>query len=339
MEHLAVGTVVGLILFVFVVLVYFPVGLYISAVFSGVAVSPWRLIGQRLRGIDQGDIIRPLIQGKKAGLRLDIEELEAHYMANGRVGSVVNAMISANKAGISLLFNQAAAIDLAGRNILEAVAMSVNPRVIKTPLLAGVAKNGIEVKAMARVTVKAHIDRLVGGAGEETILARVGEGICAAIGSVESHKEILEYPDRISKTIIKKGLDANTAFEIVSVDIADVEVGRNIGANLQIEQAEADKRIAQAKAEERRVMAVARTQEMQALEQEMKAKLVEAQADVPRAMAEALLKGNLGVMDYYKMKNVDADTRMRENFSQYGTDQHADASTVQLAQGSPSQSR
>ncbi|MBI4868598.1 MAG: flotillin-like protein FloA [Candidatus Wallbacteria bacterium] len=315
------GIIVGfffLIVILFSLLAYFPIGLWVSAVSSGVVLSPMRLIGMRLRGIDQAEVIRPLIQGKKGGILLDIDELEAHYLANGHVQLVVNALISAIKAGIRLSFNEAAAIDLAGRNILDAVSMSVTPKVIKTPLISAMAKNGIEVKATARVTVKAKINKLVGGAGEETILARIGEGICSTIGGADKHTDILANPNLISSSIIAKGLDANTAFEIISIDIADIEVGRNIGAQLHMDQAEAEKRIAQAKAEERRAMAVAKTHEMIAYEQEMKARLVEAEGDVPKAIAEALRKGSLGIMDYYRMKNVDADTRMRDAFSRSG---------------------
>ena len=315
MGGFTVAIVAGAIILFFTMLAYFPVGLWVSAISSGVMLSPMRLVGMRLRGVDQSEIVRPMVQGKKAGLLLDIDELEAHYLANGHVQLVVNALISANKAGIKLSFNDAAAIDLAGRNILDAVSMSVTPRVIKTTVISAMARNGIEVKATARVTVKAKINKLVGGAGEETILARIGEGICATIGGAQAHSDILADPRLISQSILAKGLDANTAFEIISIDIADIEVGRNIGAQLHTDQAEAEKRIAQAKAEERRAMAVAKTHEMIALEQEMKARLVEAEGDVPRAIAEALRKGSLGLMDYYRLKNVDADTRMRDSFA------------------------
>lgn len=318
MGGLTIAVLFGAIVLFFTLMAYFPIGLWVSAISSGVVVSPMRLIGMRLRGVDQADIIKPLIQGKKGGLHLDIDELEAHYLANGHVQLVVNALISATKAGMRLMFNEAAAIDLAGRNILDAVSMSVTPKVIKTPLISAMAKNGIEVKATARVTVKAKINKLVGGAGEETILARIGEGICSTIGAAVSHSDILSNPNLISSTILSKGLDANTAFEIISIDIADIEVGRNIGAQLHTDQAEAEKRVAQAKAEERRAMAVARTHEMIALEQEMKARLVEAEGEIPRALSEALRNGTLGVMDYYRMKNVDADTRMRDSFARPG---------------------
>jgi uncharacterized protein YqfA (UPF0365 family) len=269
-------------------------------------------------------IVNPLIKAVKAGLDVSVNKLEAHYLAGGNVDRVINALIAAQRAEIPLSFERAAAIDLAGRNVLEAVQMSVNPKVIETPIVAAVAKDGIEVKAKARVTVRANIDRLVGGAGEETIIARVGEGIVTTVGSSESHKEVLENPDSISRTVLSKGLDAGTAFEILSIDIADVDVGRNIGAQLQTDQAEADKRIAQAKAEERRAMAVAREQEMKAMVQEMRAKVVEAEAEVPKAMAEALRQGKLGVMDYYSMKNIIADTQMRDSISRLGQKESED---------------
>ncbi len=313
--NFGIGITIAAIIVFFTLLAYFPIGLWVAAISSGVSVSPMRLIGMRLRGIDQAEVVKPLVQGKKAGISLGIDDLEAHFLANGNVTLVVNALISANKAGISLNFNEAAAIDLAGRNILDAVSMSVTPRVLKTPPMNAMARDGIEVKATANVTVKAKINKLVGGAGEETILARIGEGICSTIGSATSHKEILANPAKISTDILGKGLDANTAFEIISIDIADIEVGRNIGAQLHTDQAEAEKKIAQAKAEERRSMAMAKTQEMIALEQEMRARLVEAQGEVPKAIADALRSGNLGLMDYYKMKNVEADTRMREQFA------------------------
>jgi len=292
-----------------------PVGLWIQAWASGVRVPLTTLIGMRLRRIPPARIIYPLINATKAGIPVELNKLESHYLAGGNVDRVVNALIAAQKAGINLSFDRAAAIDLAGRDVLEAVQVSVNPKVIQTPMVAAVAKDGIQLLATARITVRANIDRLVGGAGEETIIARVGEGIVTTIGSAGSHKEVLENPDLISKTVLGKGLDAGTAFEILSVDIADVDVGKNIGAQLQIDQAEADKKIAQAKAEERRAMAVAAEQEMRAKVEEMRAKLVEAQAAVPMALAEALKSGNLGVMDYYTLKNIEADTDMRESLS------------------------
>ena len=293
----------GLLFFYFI-----PVGLWITAFFSGVPVSLFTLIGMRLRKVNPQEVIRPLISATKAGLELEIDKLEAHHLAGGNVAQVTNALISADKANIELPFQRATAIDLAGRDVLEAVQVSVNPKVIETPKVAAVANDGIQIIAMARVTVRANIERLVGGAGEETILARVGEGIVSTIGSSETHKKVLENPDNISKTVLTKGLDSGTAFEILSIDIADVDVGKNIGAQLQIDQAEADKQIAQAKAEERRAMAVA-------MEQEMRAKLVEAESQVPQAISEAFRHGNLGVRDYYDLKNVQADTQMRESLS------------------------
>jgi len=292
-----------------------PIGLWIQAWASGVRVPLSTLIGMRLRRIPPARIIYPLINATKAGIPVELNKLESHYLAGGNVDRVVNALIAAQKAGINLSFDRAAAIDLAGRDVLEAVQVSVNPKVIQTPMVAAVAKDGIQLLATARITVRANIDRLVGGAGEETIIARVGEGIVTTIGSATSHKEVLENPDLISKTVLGKGLDAGTAFEILSVDIADVDVGKNIGAQLQIDQAEADKKIAQAKAEERRAMAVAAEQEMRAKVEEMRAKLVEAQAAVPMALADALKSGNMGVMDYYTLKNIEADTDMRESLS------------------------
>ncbi|MGI5891587.1 MAG: flotillin-like protein FloA [Bacillota bacterium] len=308
-------TVVIVIILVIIVLSIIPVGLWISALAAGVKVGILDLIGMRLRRVAPSKIVNPLIKADKAGLDLKVSQLEAHYLAGGNVDRVVNALIAAERANIPLLFERAAAIDLAGRNVLEAVQMSVNPKVIETPVVAAVAKDGIEVRAKAKVTVRANIDRLVGGAGEETIIARVGEGIVTTVGSSNSHKEVLENPDSISRTVLSKGLDAGTAFEILSIDIADVDIGRNIGAQLQTDQAEADKRIAQAKAEERRAMAVAKEQEMLAMVQEMRARVVEAEADVPKAMAEAFRKGNLGVMDYYNMMNLVSDTKMRESIS------------------------
>jgi uncharacterized protein YqfA (UPF0365 family) len=287
---------------------FVPVGLWITALFSGVRVSLGTLIGMRLRKVVPAEIVRPLISATKAGLDLEIQQMEAHYLAGGRVGTVVTALISADRANIDLPWKRATAIDLAGRDVLQAVQVSVNPKVIETPRIAAVAKDGIQVIAVARVTVRANIERLVGGAGEETIIARVGEGSVSSIGSADSHKYVLENPDDISRRVLERGLDAGTAFEILSIDIADVDIGRNIGAELQTDQAEADKKIAQAKAEERRAMAVAQ-------EQEMRARVVEAEADVPRALAEALRNGNIGVMDSYRLDNVQADTRMRRSIA------------------------
>jgi uncharacterized protein YqfA (UPF0365 family) len=301
-----------------VLLSFVPLGLWISALAAGVKIGIFNLVGMRLRRVPPTKIVNPLIKAVKAGIDVGVNKLEAHYLAGGNVDRVINALIAAQRAEIPLTFERAAAIDLAGRNVLEAVQMSVNPKVIETPVVAAVAKDGIEVKAKARVTVRANIDRLVGGAGEETIIARVGEGIVTTVGSAESHKAVLENPDSISRTVLNKGLDAGTAFEILSIDIADVDVGRNIGAQLQTDQAEADKRIAQARAEERRAMAVAKEQEMKAMVQEMRAKVVESEAEVPKAMAEALRQGKLGVMDYYNMRNIMADTQMRDSISKMG---------------------
>ncbi len=292
-------------------LTFVPVGLWVTAMFSGVRLSMFTLIGMRLRKVKPQEIVRPLISGTKAGLRLDVEQMEAHHLAGGNVERVVHALISADRANISLPWRRAAAIDLAGREVLEAVQVSVNPKVIETPQVSAVAKDGIQLVATARVTVRANIERLVGGAGEETILARVGEGTVSAIGSAEKHAHVLENPDQISKLVLGKGLDHGTAYEILSIDIADVDVGRNIGAHLQSDQAEADMRIAQAKAEERRAMAVAREQEMRSSVEEMKAKVVAAEAEVPLAIAAAFRTGQLGVMDYQKYRNVEADTKMR----------------------------
>ncbi|NPV26853.1 MAG: flotillin-like protein FloA [Firmicutes bacterium] len=316
-----VGSLLVFVLIILAVALLFtfvPVGLWISALAAGVYVGLFTLVGMRLRRVPPAKIVNPLIKADKAGLKVTVNQLEAHYLAGGNVDRVVNALIAAERANIPLPFERAAAIDLAGRDVLQAVQMSVNPRVIETPMVSAMAKNGIEVKVVARVTVRANIDRLVGGAGEETVLARVGEGIVTTVGSSESHKAVLENPDLISRTVLEKGLDAGTAFEILSIDIADVDVGRNIGAQLQTDQAEADKRIAQAKAEERRAMAVAREQEMKAATQEMRAKVVEAEAEVPRALAAALREGKLGVMDYYNLQNLLADTQMREGFSRLG---------------------
>jgi uncharacterized protein YqfA (UPF0365 family) len=288
-----------------------PLRLWIEAISAGVSVGIGDLIGMRLRKVSPAAVVRPLINATKAGLHLTTRELEAHYLAGGHVDRVVKALISADKANIELPFQQAAAIDLAGRDVLEAVKVSVNPKVINTPKVAAMAKDGIQLIAVARVTVRANINRLVGGAGEDTILARVGEGIVSTIGSSESHQAVLENPDGISKTVLGKGLDSGTAYEILSIDIADVDVGKNIGAELQTDQAEADKRIAQAKAEERRAMAVAAEQEMKAKVEEMRARVVEAEAQVPQAMAEAFRSGNLGIMDYVRYNNVRSDTEMR----------------------------
>lgn len=297
---------------------FVPLGLWISSIAAGVNVGIFNLVGMRLRRVVPSRIVNPLIKARKAGLNVTVNQLEAHYLAGGNVDRVVNALIAAQRANIDLIFERAAAIDLAGRDVLNAVQMSVNPKVIETPVIAAVAKDGIEVKAKARVTVRANIERLVGGAGEETIIARVGEGVVSTVGSSESHKAVLENPDSISRTVLAKGLDSGTAFQILSIDIADVDVGRNIGAQLQTDQAEADKRIAQAKAEERRAMAVAKEQEMKAAVQEMRAKVVEAEAEVPKALAEALKNGKLGVMDYYQMQNIQADTQMRDSISKGG---------------------
>ena len=307
-----------MLLIIIILLVFFrfvPVGLWISALAAGVKVGLFNLVGMRLRRVPPQKIVMPLIKAVKAGMEMDTAQLEAHFLAGGNVDRVIDALIAAERAGIELNFSRAAAIDLAGRDVKEAVMVSVTPKVIETPVIAAMAKNGIQVKATARVTVRANIDRLVGGAGEEAIIARVGEGIVSTVGSSENHKDVLENPDNISKTVLRKGLDAGTAFEILSIDIADVDVGRNIGAELQIDQAEADKNIAQAKAEERRAMAVALEQEMRAKVQEMKAKVVEAEASVPEAMAYALREGKLGVMDYYNLKNITADTAMRDNIA------------------------
>ena len=307
---------------------FFPVGLWISAMASGVRVRISILIGMRFRRIAPGDVVRPLIKATKAGLNIDINEMEAHMLAGGHLNRVVDALIAAQAANIDLSFENCRAIDLAGRDVLEAVKTSVNPKVIETPIVAAVAKDGIELRAKARVTVRANIDRLVGGAGEETIQARVGEGIVTTIGSSGTHKEVLENPDKISETVLSKGLDSGTAYEILSIDIADVDVGRNVGAQLQMDQAEADRRIAQAKTEERRAMAVAKEQENIAAVQEMRARVVEAEAEVPRAMAEALRSGKLGVMDYYKMQNVQSDTHMRESIAGTGKPASSEPATV-----------
>ncbi|MFO7318293.1 MAG: flotillin-like protein FloA [Limnochordia bacterium] len=307
-----------LVAFLVVVLSFVPVGLWISAVAAGVRVSIVTLIGMRLRRVPPAQIILPLIKAEKAGLDVSIDKLEAHYLAGGNVDRVVDALIAAHRAQINLTFERAAAIDLAGRDVLEAVQMSVNPKVIETPEISAVAKDGIELKVKARVTVRANIDRLVGGAGEPTVIARVGEGIVTTVGSSESHKDVLENPDKISATVLAKGLDAGTAFEILSIDIADVDVGRNIGAQLQMDQAEADKNIAQAKAAERQFAAQAREQEMRAQVEEMRARVVEAEAEVPKAIAQALREGRIGALDYFMLRNLMADTEMRESVAREG---------------------
>lgn len=308
------GPVVIVVLAIIFLVLFFsfvPLGLWISARASGVKVGVFQLVGMRVRKVIPARIVNPLIKATKAGLEVSINKLEAHYLAGGNVDRVINALIAAQRAGIPLGFEQSCAIDLAGRDVLNAVQMSVNPKVIETPIIAAVAMDGIELRAKARVTVRANIDRLVGGAGEETIIARIGEGIVTTVGSSQSYKDVLENPDRISRTVLSKGLDSGTAFEILSIDIADVDVGRNVGAQLQIDQAEADKRISQAKAEERRAMAVAQEQENIAAVAGMRARVIEAEAEVPKAMAQAFRDGHLGVMDYYKMQNVQSDTEMR----------------------------
>ena len=316
-----IGGIVSIIVILVIVLVFLslvPLNLWISALASGVHVSIFTLVGMRIRRVSPAKIVGPLIKAEKAGLNMEISKMEAHYLAGGNLDRVVTALITARGANIKLDFPEACAIDLAGRDVLQAVQMSVNPKVIETPVVAAIAKDGIELRAKARVTVRANIERLVGGAGEETIVARVGEGIVTTVGSADSHKAVLENPDLISRTVLNKGLDAGTAFEILSIDIADVDVGRIVGAQLKMDQAEADRRIAQAKAEERRAMAVAREQEMKAAAQEQRAKVIEAEAEVPKAMAAALREGKLGVMDYYQMQNTIADTSMRESIATLG---------------------
>ncbi|MBS1487742.1 MAG: flotillin-like protein FloA [Bacteroidetes bacterium] len=316
---------IGFIFIVFIAIIGFfmfmyfvPVGLWITAIFAGVKVTIGELIGMRIRKVPPSVIVNSLITATKAGLQVTTRELETHYLAGGNVPNVIRALISADKANINLSFKQATAIDLAGRDVFEAVQISVNPKVINTPKVAAVAADGIQLIAIARVTVRASIQQLVGGAGEETILARVGEGIVTSIGSAKSHKEVLENPDKISKLVLSRGLDAGTAFEILSIDIADVDVGANIGAKLQTDQAAADLKVAEAKAEERRAMAVAVEQEMKAKAQEARAKVIEAEAEIPKSIAQAFVNGNLGVMDYYKMQNVQADTEMRQSISGSG---------------------
>jgi uncharacterized protein YqfA (UPF0365 family) len=322
LEEMSGGSIVLLIIGVLVLLWLFfylvPIGLWFNALISGVRISLLQLILMRWRKVPPSVIVNAMITSSKAGIPLNRNELEAHYLAGGRVMNVVKALISADKANIPLDFKAATAIDLAGRDVFEAVQMSVNPKVISTPPVTAVAKDGIQLIVYARITVRANIRQLVGGAGEETIIARVGEGIVTAIGSSETHKEVMENPDKISKVVLARGLDAGTAFEILSIDIADVNVGKNIGAILQMDQAQADKNIAQAKAEERRAMAVALEQEMKAKAQEARAKVIEAEAEIPKAIAEALRSGNLGVLDYYRMKNIQADTYMRESIAKPG---------------------
>jgi uncharacterized protein YqfA (UPF0365 family) len=324
------STTTGLVVFavmaiVLLLLLFYliPVALWFQAFVSDVRISLIQLIFMRFRKVPPSVIVNAMITSKKAGLELGRDALEAHYLAGGHINSVVNALISADKANISLTFKTATAIDLAGRNVLEAVQMSVNPKVINTPPVTAVAMDGIQLIAKARVTVRANIQQLVGGAGEDTVLARIGEGVVSSIGSSLSHKQVLEHPDVISKLVLEKGLDAGTAFEILSIDIADIDIGKNIGAVLQMDQAEADKNIAQARAEERRAMAVALEQEMIAKAQEARAKVIEAEADIPKAIAEAFRNGNLGIMDYYKFKNIQADTAMRESISHPGGSQEA----------------
>ena len=312
--------VIVIVIAVCVFLSFVPLGLWVSALASGVHVSMFTLVGMKIRRVKPAKIVAPLIKAEKAGLSMTISKMEAHYLAGGNLDRVITALITARGANIKLDFPEACAIDLAGRDVLQAVQMSVNPKVIETPVVAAIAKDGIELRAKARVTVRANIERLVGGAGEETVVARVGEGIVTTVGSAETHKAVLENPDLISRTVLAKGLDAGTAFEILSIDIADVDVGRNVGAQLQMDQAEADRRIAQAKAEERRAMAVAHEQEMKAAAQEQRAKVIEAEAEVPRAMAAALREGKLGVLDYYQMQNTIADTAMRESIASIGED-------------------
>ncbi len=309
------GLVIGVIVLLFIVLYFIPIGLWFSALVSGVKISLMQLFLMRFRKVPPGIIVRALIEGTKAGLHLNRNDLEAHYLAGGHVANVVHALVSASKANIDLSFKVATAIDLAGRDVFEAVQMSVNPKVINTPPVTAVSKDGIQLIAKARVTVRASIRQLVGGAGEETVLARVGEGIVSSIGSSHSHKAVLENPDFISRVVLEKGLDAGTAFEILSIDIADIDIGKNIGAGLQIDQAEADKNIAQAKAEERRAMAIALEQEMKAKAQEARAKVIEAEVKVPLAIAEAFKSGNLGIMDYMKYNNIKADTSMRDSIA------------------------
>ena len=313
-----VGIIVGVIILLYLFLYLIPIGLWFQALVSGVKISLLQLIFMRWRKVPPSIIVRAMIEGTKAGLILNRNDMEAHYLAGGRVADVVHALVSAEKANIELPFNMATAIDLAGRDVLVAVQMSVNPKVIDTPPVTAVAKDGIQLICKARVTVRANIKQLVGGAGEDTVLARVGEGIVSSIGSSASHKAVLENPDSISRVVLEKGLDAGTAFEILSIDIADIDIGKNIGAVLQMDQANADKNIAQAKAEERRAMAVAVEQEMVAKAQEARAKVIEAEVKIPLAMADAFKQGNLGIMDYYKFRNIEADTKMRDSIAKPG---------------------
>ena len=308
------GSIIGLFTFLYFV----PVGLWLTALFANARVTIGELIGMRFRKVPPGIIVNSLITATKAGVKLTTSDLETHYLAGGNVPNVIRALISADKANIGLEFKQATAIDLAGRDVMEAVQISVNPKVITTPRVAAVAADGIQLIAVARVTVRANIQQLVGGAGEDTILARVGEGIVTSIGSARTHKEVLENPDKISKLVLERGLDAGTAFEILSIDIADIDIGKNIGAELQTDQAGADLKVAEAKAEERRAMAVAVEQEMKAKAQEARAKVIEAEAEVPKAMAEAFRSGNMGIMDYYRMENIKSDTDMRDAISGSG---------------------
>ena len=314
--------IVLILIFISIFLSFVPIGLWVTAFFSGVRIKISELIGMKLRRVKPSRIVRPAIKATKAGLNLEIASLEAHYLAGGNVNTLVDALIAAQRANIPLQFERAAAIDLAGRDVLEAVQVSVNPKVIETPNISAVAQDGIEVIVKAKVTVRANIERLVGGAGEQTIIARVGEGIVTTVGSSQSYKAVLENPDSISRVVLDKGLDSGTAYEILSIDIADVDVARNIGARLQTDQAEADKRISEAKASERRAMALAREQEMKAEVEAMRAKVVEAESQVPIAMAEALKSGNLGVFDYFKMKNINSDTDMRNSISKISDKNH-----------------
>ena len=314
--------IVLILIFISIFLSFVPIGLWVTAFFSGVRIKISELIGMKLRRVKPSRIVRPAIKATKAGLNLEIASLEAHYLAGGNVNTLVDALIAAQRANIPLQFERAAAIDLAGRDVLEAVQVSVNPKVIETPNISAVAQDGIEVIVKAKVTVRANIERLVGGAGEQTIIARVGEGIVTTVGSSQSYKAVLENPDSISRVVLDKGLDSGTAYEILSIDIADVDVARNIGARLQTDQAEADKRISEAKASERRAMALAREQEMKAEVEALRAKVVEAESQVPIAMAEALKSGNLGVFDYYKMKNINSDTDMRNSISKISDKNH-----------------
>lgn len=325
----AIFILIGAIILLFVFLYFVPINLWITAIFSGVRIGLLELVFMRIRKVPPSIIVNSLITSTKAGITvmetedspkrsLKASDLETHYLAGGNVPNVIRALISADKANINLTFKQCTAIDLAGRDVFEAVQISVNPKVITTPKVAAVAADGIQLIAIARVTVRANIQQLVGGAGEDTILARVGEGIVTSIGSANSHKEVLENPDKISKLVLQRGLDAGTAFEILSIDIADVDVGENIGAKLQIDQANADLKVAEAKAEERRAMAVAQEQEMKALSQEMQAKVIDAESEIPKAISEAFRQGNLGVMDYYKLRNIESDTEMRESIAKSG---------------------